>query len=179
MKTSASLSILAILLQMGCSSTTPPATVQLPNSLKIASIQVAGSTHSWTPANTAALPLPCSATTPILVQTNPAPDATTSTIDNFTITVPGDCGTLVSCGWFKLRVVPTEGSEIDVATAVSPITVSGITQAGFYDFALELHDASDAVFMGDDGSPFGDRVPGVEFTAPPECPTPGPGDAGA
>jgi len=181
MKFAATLPFLATALQISCSSTTPPATLELPESLRIASIQVVGSTQRWSaenPADNISLPLPCDSQTPLLVSTNPVPDPTTSNIGNFTIAVPGNCGTLVSCGWFTLRIIPAEGAEIDVSTAVSPITANGVTQAGTHDFALELHDATDAVLKGADGKPFGDQV-SIEFTSPPDCPVPNESDAGA
>ena len=177
MNTSVILAGSTFALLLGCSQSTPPAVVQLPDSLKIASITVAGSPpgNTWTPDNPTGVTLSCAASAPLLVDIDPKINE--AAIDNFTLAAPGNCGTLTSCGWLVLRVVTSDGSEVDIATASSPITVTGVAQPGSYDFTIELHDASDAVLHRADGTLVGDEV-SVELLPPGECPTDGQGDAG-
>ncbi len=178
MKPSAILTNSALALLFACSSSTPAASVQLPNSLKIASITVAGTTddNAWTRENPIpSLTLSCSSAAPLIVDIDPK--VSDSAIDAFTLEAPNNCGTLTSCGWLVLRVVASDGTEVDIATASSPITVNGVTQPGTYDFVLELHDASDAVLHRADGAAVGDTV-SVELLAPDNCPASGQGDAG-
>ena len=160
-----------------CSQSTPNAQVLLPDSLKIAAVTVAGSPQSntWTPASPTGVTLSCAASAPLIVDIDPK--VNDAAIGEFTMAAPGNCGTLTSCGWLVLRVVASDGSEVDIATTSSPITVTGVAQPGTHDFALELHDASDAVLHRADGSLVGDEV-SVELLPPGDCPTDGQGDAG-
>lgn len=181
MKTPARFLLIALVLQLGCSTTTTPATLQLPKSLNIASIAVAGQAEGWTPDHQVTIPLPCNPKAPLLVGISPQPlidtSTNTSSIDNFTLTVPGDCGSLLSCGWLVLRALPPDEASFSVPAATSPITVSGITQPGIVTFQLELHDAGDSVLKDPNGNPFGDEV-AVEFTDPWDCPLSEAADAG-
>jgi len=176
-----SITFAAFALSIGCGSTTAPATVELPKSLNIAAITVAGSSDSWTPVNPVTLSHSCVTGAPLLVSIAPQPlldtATNTSTIDNFTLAVPGNCGTNISCGWLRLHVTPTVGEELDLSSATSPITVNGLSQAGSATFILELHDSYDFPFKGSDGNPFGDEAT-VDFTEPSGCPAPNTGDAG-
>jgi hypothetical protein len=170
---------LATLLMMACTSSVPTATIQLPQSLSIASITVVGSTDSntWTPENPTNVSLSCNGA-PLLVAT--APQLIDSAIDGFTLTVPGGCGTLVSCGWLALRVEPqppTQGTETDIDTWTSPIVVDGIELPGTYNIAVELHDASDNVLHASDGKVFGDQVT-LELLESSNCSATGIADAG-
>lgn len=171
----------ALALCSGCSSSTAIATLELPHSLKIASISVVGSGQSWTAENPIAL-LQCPQSPPVLVAISPPPvfQAATSTytIDNFTLAAPGDCGTNISCGWLKLRVTTNDGATVELSSATSPMTVNGVSSAGSVTFSLELHDAYDAPFKGSDGNAFGDEVT-VDFTESGSCTQISPaGDAG-
>ena len=176
-----SITFAAFVVSIGCASTTAPATVELPKSLNIAAITVAGSSDSWTPVNPVTLSHSCVTGAPLLVSIAPQPlldtATNTSTIDNFTLAVPGDCSTSISCGWLRLRVTPTVGEELDLSSATSPITVNGLSHAGSATFVLELHDDYDLPFKGSDGKPFGDEAT-VDFTEPSDCPVPNTGDAG-
>lgn len=51
----------------------------------------------------------------------------------------------------------------------SPIAVEGVNLAGPYNFALELHDASDNVLHAPDGAIFGDQVNDIDFVAATGC----------
>ena len=166
---------------LACSSSTPPISVQLPSSLKIASITVAGSdaANTWTPENSGvSLTLSCN-NAPLIVKTDP--ETIDSAIDGFTLAVPGNCGGLVSCGWIVLLVDPGTPAEIDLATwepGIRPsITVDGVIQPGEHVFALELHDASDNVLHDPNGNTFWDEVT-VSLVSSPDCPPASTGDAG-
>ncbi len=164
-----------------CSSSTPPATVQLPDSLTFASIAVAGSNgtvtycgaaaaNTWTRSDKISLTLSCD-NAPLIVKTAPTP--TDSAIDNFTLAVPGGCGSLVSCGWLVLRVDPGTAAEIDVATweqNLACTTVYGVTQPGEHEFALELHDASDNALHTSKGNVYWDQQI-VDFLESSNCST--------
>ena len=160
---------------IGCSSNSAPAEIQLPKSLSIASIGVAGSPEStWTPEDTKSLTLSCD-NAPLVVATDP--QAVDLAKDGFTLAVAGNCGTLISCGWLVLRVVSTNGTELDIAAASSPITVVGVSQPGSYTFTLELHDASDNTLRGSDGKVLGQEVQ-IDLLQPSSCPAANGGDAG-
>ncbi len=162
---------------IGCSNSTPPAEVYLPETLSIASIGVAGSPESntWTGDNPiASLTLSCD-NAPLVVETDPKP--VDAVIGGFSLAVAGNCGTNVSCGWLVLRVVSSnDGPEADIATATTPI-IAGVSQPGSYTFYLELHDANDAVLHTSDGKVLGQEV-AIELQQPPTCPAAGGGDAG-
>jgi len=171
------LNIAGCALAFACSTSTTPVQVQLPSSLSIASITVAGTPQSntWTPDNSIAPSLSCASGAPLIVDI--APQVTASAIEGFTLETPGNCGSLVSCGWLKLSVTPSDGTAIEVATALTPISVDGVDQPGSYSFTLELHDASDNVLHRPDGSVVGDQED-IDFTEPTDCSSSNPGDAG-
>lgn len=178
MKPSAILTSSVLAFLFACSNSTPTASVQLPNSLKIASITVAGTPESntWTGENSIpGISLSCTPGAPLIIDIDPK--VSDAAIDGFTLAAPGNCGTLISCGWLVLRVVASDGTEVNIATASSPITIEGVTQPGSYDIKLELHDAADTVLHWADGSVVGDEV-SVELLAPDNCPASGQGDAG-
>lgn len=170
--------LLSLLVGFACSTSTPPATVQLPNSLKIASITVAGTpeANTWTRDNPINLTLSCVPGVPLIVDIDPK--IIDSALDSvFTLQAPGNCGSLVSCGWLELRVVPSDGAEIDVATDSAPITVNGIDRPGTYDIELELHDASDNVLHWPNGDVVGDKAT-VNLSEPTDCAASNEADAG-
>ena len=166
----------AVAVVIGCSNNSVPAQIQLPPSLSIASIGVAGTPESsaWTPDNQTSLTLSCD-NAPLVVETDPK--AADLAKDGFALAVAGNCGTQISCGWLVLRVVTTNGTESEIATASSPITILGISRPGAYTFSLELHDAFDNTLHGTDGKVLG-KEEAIELLQPPSCPAANAGDAG-
>ncbi len=167
----------AVAMIIGCANNSAPAQVQLPPSLNIASIGVAGTpdSNTWTPDNAAkSLTLSCDKA-PLVIGIDPKP--VDSTIDGFTLAVAGNCGTLISCGWLVVRVVSNDGTELAIASATSPMTVIGISEPGSYTFSLELHDANDNTLHASDGTVLGKEVQ-IDLLQPPSCPAANSGDAG-
>ena len=160
---------------VACSTSTPPASVELPSQLSIASIAVAGTgpENRWTAQDPIQPKLGCG-NAPLIVTVTP--ELIDSVIDNFTLAVPGSCGTTVSCGWLKLRVDPGNANEIDIATWMTVIPVDDAITAGSHTFRIELHDENDNVLLNGSGTPVGDQVE-VEFLQPDACPVSN-GDAG-
>jgi hypothetical protein len=162
---------------VACSSASPPPQVQLPPSLSIASIGVAGtaSDNTWSPDNPIRPVLGCSGN-PLIVTIEPEPVQSTTggfTLDGFTLDVPGNCVSATSCGWLVLRI----DNEIVIAASTVPITVDDPIEPGSHTFSLELHDASDRLVKGSDNAPVGGQVT-VEFIRPGECPDSKDRDAG-
>ena len=171
------LASLAVAVIIGCANNSAPVQVQLPSSLSIASISVAGTPESntWTPDNGAnSLTLSCDKA-PLVIEIDPKP--ADSTIDGFSLAVAGNCGTLVSCGWLVLRVVSDDGTKLEIASATSPMTVVGVNESGSYTFSVELHDAFDNTLHASDGSILGTEVQ-IDLLQPPSCPAVNVGDAG-
>jgi len=160
---------------VACSST-PAATVQVPPSLSIAAIAVAGtsSDNTWTTSNQIQPELGCS-DAPVIVTIVPVP--INSVIDEFSLAVPDSCGSAVSCGWLVLRIDPGSANEIDISAWTSPITVDEAIGPGPHTFSIELHDASDQILLASDGSPVGEQV-SVQFVQSSDCPVASDQDAG-
>jgi hypothetical protein len=163
---------------MGCSNSTAPAVVYLPEVLNIASIRVAGSPESntWTHDNPiSSLALSCD-NAPLVVETDPKP--VDSAIGAFALAIPGNCGTQISCGWLVLRVVSNDDdTEADIAAATTPIVVQNVNLPGPHTISLELHDLNDNVLHTADGKVLGQEVQ-IELVKPPSCPASSAGDAG-
>jgi len=175
MKIASYCSSLVVPFVAACSST-PAATVQLPPSLAIATIAVAGtsSDNTWTVSNPIQPELGCNGA-PLIVAIVPVP--INSVIDDFSLVVPGACGAAVSCGWIVLRVDPGSANEIYVPTWTSPITVEEAIEPGPHTFSIELHDASDQILLYSDGNPVGGQVT-VQFVQSSNCPVVSDHDAG-
>jgi hypothetical protein len=163
---------------IGCSTSTPPAEVHLPESLSIASIGVAGTPESnaWSRDNPISnLSLSCN-NAPLVVETDPK--AADMAKVGFVLDVAGKCGTQVSCGWLVLRVASNDaGGELDIASATTPMVLQGVNQSGSYTFSLELHDASDNILHTSDGKVLGQEVT-IDLIQPSSCPATGAVDAG-
>ena len=176
MKIASHCSSLVVPFVVACSSASAPATVQLPPSLSIASIAVAGtsSDNTWTANNPIQPEIGCSGA-PLIVAIAPAP--INSALDEFTLAVPGNCSTAVSCGWLVLRVDPGSANEITIPTWASPITVEEAVEPGSHTFSIELHNASDQILLYSSGNPVGGQVT-VQFVQSSNCPVASNHDAG-
>ena len=175
MKIASYCSSLVMPLVVACSSTSA-ATVQLPPSLAIATIAVAGtsSDNTWTVSNPIQPDLGCNGA-PLIVAIVPVP--INSVIDDFSLAVPDNCGDAVSCGWIVLRIDPGSANEIAIPTWTSPITVEKAIGPGPHTLSIELHNASDETLFYSDGNPVGGQVT-VQFVQSSDCSVASDHDAG-